>query len=83
MPFPSALLMITWAVFTSPSIHHIIRANMAVGCMFYVLLLVTQLLAFTREYTANKDVRRKTTINIQATTKLRIHCVILIAMEVD
>ena len=34
-------------------------SNMAVGCMFYVLLLVTQLLAFTREYAANKDVRRE------------------------
>ena len=32
---------------------------MAVGCMFYVLLLVTQLLEFTREYAANKDVRRE------------------------
>ena len=50
--------------------------------MFYVLLLVTQLLAFTREYTANKDVRRENH-HIQATTKLRIHCVILTAMEVD
>ena len=27
--------------------------------MFYVLLLVTQLLAFTREYATNKDVRRE------------------------
>ena len=27
--------------------------------MFYVLLLVTQLLAFTGEYAANKDVRRE------------------------
>ena len=33
--------------------------NMAVGCMFYVLLLVTQLLEFTRECAANKDVRRE------------------------
>ena len=32
---------------------------MAVGCMFYVLLLVTQLLEFTREYAANKDVKRE------------------------
>ena len=32
---------------------------MAVGCIFYVLLLLTQLLAFTREYAANKDVRRE------------------------
>ena len=32
---------------------------MVVGCMFYVLPLVTQLLAFTKEYAANKDVRRE------------------------
>ena len=37
----------------------IIDSNMAVGCMFYVLLLVTRLLEFTREYAANKDVRRE------------------------
>ena len=32
---------------------------MAVGHIFYVLLLVTQLLAFTKEYAANNDVRRE------------------------
>ena len=41
------------------SIMSCVLYNMAVGHIFYALLLVTQLLAFTREYAANKDVRRE------------------------